>query len=487
MEEIPQERGKYFLKGGKWLPVSAFEDKKKHHGEVKIKGIVADRYSVIFEERKKERRPVGFEPTLYDNIGKPIPDELYECLSSYTNVPLIVTDKQLDSGRNVNALLRFLPNPASYGIASGRKPSGPCHFGHKLVNSTLAFFQQNGAQIFVPIADLEADLDPKIKNRSQHQYLAADNLLDWGACGLNLDAAHVYLQSEEMRVMTLGYMVARGLTFDIDLDIYGRETLVDEFCFLFASLTQVGDIILPQHPDFGKKHSFMLSGADQDGNMSMTMALAESAIERKSEYVKNIPSSLYVRSISNLEGKKESASEPETTIYLGPSRNIYSSLPDGRKLLERIVKLSLEERIREIYSKIDKYKLKDKSKVLQSIQRKQLVFPELNDEKTLTIERFKVLVADIIKEHEKRRKEVYEYALLKTLREYDISPKNHEKELECIRKGVQKNLSDFNYDATPVKPSFWITPPEAYIPEEKRGVKTRWFHQIARIADKLIL
>jgi len=487
MEELPQKKGKYFLKEGKWYSVPAFEDKKGIHGDTRFKGIVTDRYSIVFEERKKEDRPVGFEPTLYDNVGEPIPDELYTILSSYRNVPLIVTNKQFDSGRNIDSLLRCLPDPTSYGIASGRKPSGPCHFGHKLVVGTLAFFQQNGAQIFTPIADLEADLDPKIKDRKQHQYLAADNLLDWGACGLDLDAAHVYLQSEEMRVMNLGYMAARGLTFDKCADIYGRDTVADQHCFLFASIAQVGDIILPQHSDFGKKYSFMLSGADQDGNMTMTRTLAEAAIERKFEYIKNVPSSLYVRSISNLDGRKESASEPETTIYLGPSRNIYSFTQDGSKLLERINKLSLKERIEDTYSKIEKFKLKDESKVLQSIQRRQLVFSELNDKNPLTIERFKTMVTSVIKEHQKRRRAVYEYAILKSLREYEAFPENHKMELSIIERGIQRNLSYFDYNATPIKPSFWNTPLEAYVPEEKRKVKTRWYHQIARMADELIL
>jgi tryptophanyl-tRNA synthetase len=494
MRELPQARGKYFLKEGEWHSVSTFEDKGGSYGDIKYKGIVTDRYSVIFEERKKKIRPVGFEPTLYDNVGESIPDDLYRILISYKNPPLIVTNRQFDSGRNVDTLLRFLPYPTSYGVVSGRKPSGPCHFGHKLVVSTCAFLQQNGAQIFMPIADLEASLDPKIKNKKQYEYLAADNLLDWGACGLDLDAAHVYLQSEEIRVMNLGYMAARGLTFDIDIDIYGRETMVDEFPFLFASITQVGDIILPQHPDFGKKHSFMLSGADQDGNMSMTMALAKAAIERGSEYVKNIPSSLYVRSISNLEGKKESASEPETTIYLGPSRNVYLYSQDGRKHLERIDKLSLEERITDVCSKIDKFKSKDESKVLQSIQRRQLLFQELYDENPLTIGRFKTVVANIIKDHQKRRKDVYEYALLKTLREYDASQENLKRVfpdlkrvLNIIERGVQRNLSHFDYDAEPIKPTFWNTPSEAYVPEEKKKVTTRWYHQIARMADELIL
>ena len=126
--------------------------------------------------------------------------------------------------RNSEELIKHLNDPTRYGIVSGRKPSGPCHFGHKLVIETINFFQKNGAQIFVPIADNEASLDPKIKSESQYKYFAADNLLDWGASGLNLDAAHVYFQSEETRVMNIAYAAARRLDLATIVDVYGRES-----------------------------------------------------------------------------------------------------------------------------------------------------------------------------------------------------------------------------------------------------------------------
>lgn len=485
-EDKPKEEGKFFKIGEKWVSVRDFEDKKKAYGDVKNKLVNTRRYSTNFEETRKEVRPVGSEATAYDNIGEAIPTKLYDVLNSYKNVPPMVYNKQFDGGRNLDMLAEALKNPRSVGIASGRKPSGPCHFGHKLVTSTLGFFQQNGVEVFTPIADLEADLDPKIKNRGQHQFLAADNVLDWGATGLDLDAAHVYLQSEEMKVMNLAYEVARGLDFKTALDVYGRDTMVDGFNFFFAGMTQVGDIILPQHNAFGKQHSFMLSGCDQDGHMEMTMQLSKVAKER-SVHIKNIPSSLYVRTITNLEGKKESASESLTSIYLGSARNVYlygEKYPVG-KLLDRIDKLSLEERIEDSNKKIDSFAEKDKGKVLESIRRRESVFPEF--ERISTIRDFKDAVTGVIKDHQKKRSQVYEYALLKTLREYDNSHDNLCREIETITKGATTNLPDFDSDANPARPSFWLTRPEFFIPEEIKGVKTKWNHMIAGKADEIVI
>ncbi len=36
-------------------------------------------------------------------------------------------------------------------------------------------------------------------------------------------------------------------------------------------------------------------------------------------------------------------------------------------------------------------------------------------------------------------------------------------------------------------PKMWDVPTEAYVPAELRGVKTSWYHQIARVADKIVV
>jgi len=429
--------------------------------------LTTKKYEIIFKELERLDTPKGFESVLYDNVGEPIDNSFYEIFNDYKNVPLFVKNKQFDSGRNLRNLVNFLKKPKDCGIVSGRKPSGACHFGHKLVIEALKFFQDNNVQIFIPIADLEASLDPKIKNKEQYQYLTADNLIDWGACGLNLDASHVYLQSEEIRVMNLAYALARGLTFDKYIDIYGRETVTDEFCFLFATITQVGDINLPQHKDFNKKHSFMVSGVDQDGHMNLTLILSKEIVNKG--LTNTIPSSLYVRTVSNLKGKKESASEPETTLYLGSLRNLYS-YKNGKKTLEYIRKLSLEERIKDVNYKIDKFTKENKELVIESIERRKKIFPEFED--VNTIDDFKNAIKDYIIEHQKRREEVFKYAVLKSYEDGFLS--KHE-----IKKlGIKKD--------EPEPPYFWNKSID-YIPEDKKLVKTKWYHQIAKVYDKIVV
>ncbi len=486
MEKIPTKPGKYAANGSGWVEIPSFSDRKKPEEASIPKSVVTPGGNAIHFERLTEvlrSGPVGNEATLYDNVAEPVPKSLYSILDNYNQKPLIVTNRQFDSLRNSEELLANLPNLETCGIASGRKPSGPCHFGHRLVIETITFFQHNGAQIFVPIADNEAGLDPKIKNKAHYKYFIADNLLDWGASGLNLDAAHIYLQSEEMRVMNIGYAMARGLDLPITVDVYGRDTLADEMNYLFASITQVGDILLPQHPDFGKKHSFMLSGPDQDGNMKMTMELASRAIGR-SEYVTTIPSSLYITAISNLEGKKESASEPETTIYLGPSRNVYEKTSNG-KLLVDIKKLSISERRADAQEKIDRFTKSDKVKVLEAIRRRQAVFEEFHNSSEMPISEFKAVLDGTLITHQYKRAIVYRHALSLAFQEAV-----RKKDLETVGKVtlMAQRYGLFDPGLEQSAPHFWsTTPKEAYVLEDKRNVKTRWFNLVVEMADQIIV
>ena len=486
---LPTQNGKYAGIGGKWVEVHSFNDRKNPEERELTKVVVTKGGStIIFNGITSLLRigPVGNEATLYTEIAEKVPPEVYSTLKNYTDVTPIVKNGQFDSCRNAAELYTYLAQPGSYGIVSGRKPSGPCHFGHKLVTETLAFFQRNGAEIFMPLADSEAGLDSKLRDESQYRYFIADNLLDWGSSGLDLDAAHVYLQSEEMRVMNIGYAAARQLDLGLAVDVYGRDTIADELSFLFASLAQVGDILLPQHPDFGKKHSLMLSGPDQDGNMLMTMSLAQRMLDSNfSKFAKTVPSSLYVKSISNLEGKKESASEPETTIYLGPSRNVYTKTSHG-KILEGIDRLPLKQRIKEVHEKIDRFSAMDRQKVIDAISRRQDVFKEFDGEKELGIDRFKELVGEIIVQQAERRRAVYEYAVWKTVREYSRDSQRAG-QAKVIEAQARRLIPEFNSRAVVERPAFWNTPATAWIPEDKRQVSTRWYHMVAEMSDQLML
>jgi len=281
---------------------------------------ITDRYKISFEELS-EGGAEGYKSTFLTSEADIADEKLYEVLSTFEGSLLPVINRTIRQ-RNGKNLVDALSQNQQVGIASGFKPSGACHFGHGLTSAAVIFFQKNGAQIFMPVADIEARLDGIPEK--EYLFWAADNLLDWGAMGVNLDATHAYLQSEEFRGFSLVPHIIgnkkEGLSFDLPLDIYGREKIVEDFSFIVSGITQISDILLPQHNAFGNYHSFMVSGQDQDGHMKMTSEATQRAMRRKDIQklgIQTIPSGFYIPHIRGISGDKASSSKAEGTLYLG--------------------------------------------------------------------------------------------------------------------------------------------------------------------------
>lgn len=450
------------------------------------------RYKITYEELSKGG-PAGYESVYLISEGDPAPEELYDLLSSMKGHILAAENKNIRQ-RNGAELIEALKKRKKIGIASGFKPSGPYHFGHKLTSSAVSFFQKNGAQIFMPVADLECMLDTKM-SKEDYMFWAADNLIDWGANGVDLDAAHVYLQSEEHRVSNLAYLMARGLEFDLTIDTYSFEKMFKEFPFLFAGITQVGDIVLPQHQDFGNYHSFMVSGQDQDGHMKMTVELARKALESKIELpgVQTVPSGFYIPHIRGIVGKA-SSSKPENTLYIG-------SGPKGQDLSERtktclekidcaLKDVSLRDNVRkgalDMVRYIDVFNRKSKLDFGKSLARmsnymKQHIDTVDEETKSQFIDEYLMkecgkigqdnvqlvrdLLLEVLAKHQRRRKEVFKYAL---------------------ERADLKDEGGWSDSPLPSMPSFWKVPKRAVVDESKRN-RTQWYHIVAAARDRIKL
>ena len=451
------------------------------------------RYQIIVRELS-EGGPSGFESIYLTREGDKAPQELYDALSRFDGTLLPAANRSIRQ-RNGSALVEALTTDKQIGIASGFKPSGAYHFGHKLTSTAVKFFQKNGAQIFVPVADIECDMDTRVP-KEQYQYWAADNLLDWGANGVNLDAAHVYLQSEETRVNTLAYFVARSLKFDFAADIYGIQKLVNDFPFLFAGLTQVGDIILPQHTDFGNHHSFMVSGQDQDGHMKMTVALTKATLDSGIGLpgVHTIPSGFYIPHIRGISGDKASSSKPAGTLYLG-------SGPEKEDLTKRIkttlekVDHADEEDLRRCALDMIRYidffnarsgvlfgeistsrGYKDLQEKLEAVEtrEKQMEYQhridsylinECKAKKQDNVEIVRDSLQEALDAHQKKREVILSYAR--------------------ARSSYRSGGGWKSDDDRPLPPQFWEVPRRAIVDESKRNA-TQWFDIIDNVANKLI-
>jgi tryptophanyl-tRNA synthetase len=464
--------------------------------------IKTNRYEISYNETGKGG-PGGYESVYLTSEADPVNEELYSLINSMEG-RLLPAEQRMLRQRNATTLIDAIKTESPSGIASGFKPSGAFHFGHKLTSSTVEFFQKNGFQIFMPVADLECMLDRKL-SRDQYMYWAADNLLDWGANGIDLDAAHVYLQSEEHRVSNLAYLLARGLSFGLSLDTYGIEKLCGdpkkegdqgEFPFLFAGMTQVGDIILPQHYDFGNKHSFMVSGQDQDGHMKMTSELTRRALESGISLpgVSMIPSGLYIPHMRGIIGKA-SSSKPETTIYLGSGpkkqslderigesmRKLDKALEDPK--MQENVKLAALDMVRYIdfFAQKGRVNISDILRDMPSSLREEINLVESEESRLRLIDNYLnnecksneqdnvVLIRDSLPEaietHQSRRKAILKYAVQK--------------------KDYKDPGAWSDDDSMPARPSFWQVPEKAIVKPSTRN-NTRWEDLVVSMRDHLV-
>ena len=455
--------------------------------------LTTSRYKIMVEELA-EGGPGGYESVYLTSEGSPASEGLYAVLDTFDG-RLLPASGRVIRQRNGKALVNALKEGKGVGIASGFKPSGAYHFGHRLTSSAVAFFQKNGAQIFMPVADVECDMDTRI-SEEQYRFWAADNLLDWGANGVNLDATHAYLQSEETRVNTLAYFVARSLKFDFATDIYGIEKMVSDFPFLFAGITQVGDIILPQHSDFGNYHSFMVSGQDQDGHMKMTVALTEASLKNGIALpgVQTVPSGFYIPHIRGISGDKASSSKAEGTLYLGSGpqqegldERIASTL---RKFdnadREHVQKCALDmvrfidvfnrenhvdfaevaetEKYKDLVGKLDSAGSRSEQQKIQVELDDYLVsFYQSQGQDNVTIVRDTLPTA--LREHRQKREAILAYAKARA---------------------SYRPQGGWSFDDDkPIQPEFWKVPEKAVVDEAKRN-QTQWFNIVNAVEDKII-
>ena len=122
-----------------------------------------NRYKITVEEIL-EGGPSGYESVYLTSEGNPASDNLYKVLDNFKG-KLLPASGRIIRQRNGEALVEALEAGKPVGIASGFKPSGAYHFGHKLTSAAVTFFQKNGTQIFVPVADIECDMDTRSEER----------------------------------------------------------------------------------------------------------------------------------------------------------------------------------------------------------------------------------------------------------------------------------------------------------------------------------
>lgn len=197
------------------------------------------------------------------------------------------------------------------GIAS----SGDLHMGHKVVLDLFTHFQDEGAESYFAVADLDAlTTRDDIGSLDEVEESVVNNLAN--AISLGVDPDNIYLQSQKGgNYKNLAFESGDAMTFNEFESTYGVED-GDTLGKASGVMLQMADILHGQLPENeGQMPSITGVSLDQDPHMRTVRDVA-----RKLPYDFEAPSSIYIAQQAGLqEGKKMSSSEPETAIFLDDS------------------------------------------------------------------------------------------------------------------------------------------------------------------------
>ena len=172
--------------------------------------------------------------------------------------------------RDYGPVAEALRNGDPAAVLSGFMPTGDPHIGHKLVFDEIIWHQEQGADAYGLIADLEAHAARGLTWAEIDEH-ARDYLLSLLALGFDPDEGTLYRQSANRDVQNLAFELGSKARFAEFEGIYGfdGETSVSH---MQSVVTQMADILYPQMDE--PKPTVIPVGPDQDPHVRLARDLA---------------------------------------------------------------------------------------------------------------------------------------------------------------------------------------------------------------------
>ncbi|KON30275.1 hypothetical protein AC477_05070 [miscellaneous Crenarchaeota group-1 archaeon SG8-32-1] len=235
--------------------------------------------------------------------------------------------------RDFDRVLETMKQNGEFAVMSGIKPTGEFHLGTLMTAKEIIYFQQQGAQAFYAIADIEAYEDNRL-SFEETEKIAVGNVADLLALGFDPKKGYIYRQYKEQRVRDLAIHFGAGVTLATMKAIYGERHIG----LYMSALIQAGDILMPQLKEFGgPKPTVVPVGVDQDAHLRLTRDLANK-FRKKFKFIP--PSSTYHKILKGLDGSpKMSKRNPMSyfTLYESPKtigKKISCAFTGGRATVD---------------------------------------------------------------------------------------------------------------------------------------------------------
>lgn len=176
--------------------------------------------------------------------------------------------------RDLDVVLGCIERSDPFGVLTGLMPSGRMHLGHSMVIDQVRWFQQQGADITVNVADLEALATRGTSLAEGRENAINEYVHNYAALGLDPSNTNVYFQSGRPAVQRLAFTLGRRTNLSEFEAIYGFRGDTN-LAHVQAPLVQAGDIIHPQLEEYGGLRPIVVPvGVDQDPHLRLTRGIA---------------------------------------------------------------------------------------------------------------------------------------------------------------------------------------------------------------------
>ena len=197
-------------------------------------------------------------------------EEFEEILPEVPNPHYLMRRGIIFGHRDYRPVVDALRNDDPVAVLSGFMPTGDPHIGHKMVFDEIIWHQEQGADAYGLIADLEAHAARGLSWAEIDEH-ARNYLLSLLALGFDPEEGTLYRQSTNRTVQDLTFELGIEANFSELQAIYGFDGETD-VSHMQSVVTQAADILLPQLED--PRPTVIPVGPDQDPHIRLTRDLA---------------------------------------------------------------------------------------------------------------------------------------------------------------------------------------------------------------------
>ncbi len=234
------------------------------------------------------------------------------------------------AGRDLKKISDCIKQKKPFYALTGIMPTtDKVHFGTKSIIDMMVYFQKQGADIYVLVADLESAATRGVDLKEAKKIALEVHIPCYIALGLDAKKTKFYFQSENSDVRNLAFELSNKATLNEYKAIYGNA----EPARIMSSILQVADIL---HPQIKKKMPGIVPvGIDQDPHIRLSRDIAGRA--KKFDFV--LPSSINVKFLPSLSGSLKMSKSEGNSLYLLDSdeeikKKVSKALTGGQKTKE---------------------------------------------------------------------------------------------------------------------------------------------------------